>query len=314
VKIHPSAIVSPAAILAEDVEIGPFCIVERGVQIGNGCRLVAHATIRTGTTLGSETTVYEGAVLGGLPQLVSPPADLGGVVIGSRNVIREHTTVHRAMHQGANTEIGDDCLLMVGAHVAHDCQLGNNVILSNGTLLGGHVKIGDRACLGGGSAVHQFCRIGRIAMIGACTKITKDIPPFMLADGATALIVGLNKVGLRRADFSREEILSLKAAYRMIYREGFSFRETIAALQEHFPTGVASEYATFFRGDASQGDASQGGQRGFTQERRSPPRVALRIHPPIDDISDDISDDNNNDDQAPSVQATTPDTQAPKAA
>lgn len=300
-KIHPSAIVNPAALLAEDVEIGPFCIVESGVRIENGCRLVAHATIRTGTMLGSETTVYEGAVLGGLPQLVNPPADLGGVMIGARNVIREHTTVHRAMHQGANTEIGDDCLLMVGAHVAHDCQLGNNVILTNGAMLGGHVAIGDRACLGGNSAVHQFCRVGRLAMVGGCTKVVQDVPPFVLTDGATALIVGLNKVGLRRADFSREEILSLKAAYRLIYREGLTFRETVAALQEHFPTGVAAEYAEFF----------QGGQRGFTQERRSPPRVALRIHPAIDDVSDD---DQALSVQTPSVEAPKSDTQAPRAA
>ncbi len=293
-KIHPSAVISPAAQLANDVEIGPFCIVESGVQIEDGCRLVAHVTIRTGTILGSETTVYEGAVLGGLPQLVSPPAELGGVVIGERNVIREHTTIHRAVDQGSNTEIGDDCLLMVGAHVAHDCHLGNNVILTNGAMLGGHVEVGDRACLGGNSAVHQFCRIGRLAMVGGCTKVVQDVPPFLLTDGATALVVGLNKVGLRRADFSREEILSLKAAYRLIYREGLSFRETIASLQQHFPIGVAAEYAEFF----------QTGQRGFVQERRSPPRVALRIHP---DIDDDVAHENisnvGNDDQSPRSQA-----------
>jgi len=293
VKIHPSAIVSPAATLAQDVEIGPFCVVESDVQIAAGCRLVAQATIRTGTRLGCETTVYEGAVIGGLPQLVSPPSDLGGVVIGKRNVIREHVTVHRAIHLGANTEIGDDCLLMVGAHVAHDCHVGNNVILTNGAMLGGHVEIGDRACLGGNSAVHQFCRVGRLAMVGGCTKVVQDVPPFVLTDGATALIVGLNKVGLRRADFSREEILTLKAAYRLIYREGLSFRETVASLQEHFPTGVAAEYAEFF----------QGGQRGFTQERRSPPRVALRIHSAVDDVEVEVSDVSNDDQTVLRTQA-----------
>ena len=276
-KIHPSAIVSPAAVLEGEVEIGPYCIVEAGVQIAAGCRLVANASIRTGTTLGSETIVCEGVVLGGLPQHTHPPAELGGVVIGRRNVIREHATVHRAMHLGENTRVGDDCLLMVGAHVAHDCQVGSNVILTNGAMLGGHVEVGDRACLGGNSAVHQFCRIGRLAMVGGCTKVVQDIPPFVLTDGATALIVGLNRVGLRRAKLSREEILSLKAAYRLIYRDGLSFRETIAALQQHFPHGVASEFAEFF----------QGGERGFVQERRSPPRVTLRVHPAVDDIEDE---------------------------
>ena len=295
-KIHPSAIVSSAAILAQDVEIGPFCVVESGVQIESGCRLAAQVTIRTGTTLGSETTVYEGTVLGGVPQHTNPPADLGDIVIGKRNTIREHVTVHRAMTLGKNTTIGDDCLLMVGAHVAHDCHVGSNVILTNGTMLGGHVEIGDRACLGGNSAVHQFCRIGRLAMVGGCTKVVQDVPPFTLTDGATALIVGLNKVGLRRADLSREEILSLKAAYRLIYREGLSFRETLAALRQRYPTGVAAEFAEFF----------QAGQRGFAQERRRPPRVALRIHPAIDDERDDVSDVGN---EAQALRA-----QAPKAA
>ena len=275
-KIHPSASISPAAHLAEDVEIGPFCVVEAGVQLAAGCRLVSHATIRTGTTVGSDTVVCEGAVLGGLPQHMNPPTELGGLVIGSKNVIREHATVHRAMHHGQNTVIGDHCLLMVGAHVAHDCRVGNQVILTNGAMLGGHVEVGDRACLGGNSAVHQFCRIGRLSMVGGCTKVVQDVPPFVLTDGATALIVGLNRVGLRRAEFSRDEMLNLKAAYRLIYREGLSFRETLAALQQRFPSGVASEFADFF----------QGGQRGFVQERRSPPRVALRVHPAVDDLDE----------------------------
>jgi len=278
-KIHPAAVVSPAAELADDVEIGPFCVVEAGVEIGAGCRLVSHATLRTGTRLGPETTVYECAVLGGLPQHTNPPAELGGVVIGARNTIREHATVHRAMHPENDTLIGDDCLLMVGAHVAHDCHVGNNVILTNGAMLGGHVQIGDRACLGGNSAVHQFCRVGRLSMVGGCTKVVQDVPPYVLTDGATALIVGLNKVGLRRAEFTRDEILNLKAAYRLIYREGLTFRETIAALEARFPTGVASEFAAFFAE----------GERGFTQERRSPPRVALRIHPEVDELDEEAS-------------------------
>lgn len=275
-NIHPTAIVDPAATLAEDVEIGPYCIVEHGVQLASGCRLISHVTVRSGTTIGSGTTVCEGAVIGGLPQHTSPPEQLGGVSIGAGNMIREHATVHRAMNAGNETTIGDDCLLMVGSHVAHDCQVGNNVILTNGAMLGGHVEIGDRACLGGNSAVHQFCRVGRLVMVGGCTKVVQDVPPFVLTDGATALIVGLNKVGLRRAGLSRDEILELKSAYRTIYREGLSFRETIATLEERFPAGAAAEFAEFF----------SGGQRGFVQERRSPPRVALRVHPAVDEIDD----------------------------
>jgi len=276
-KIHPTAVVSPAAVLADDVEVGPFCIIEAGAQIAAGCRLVAHVTVRSGTSIGTDTTVYEGAVIGGMPQHINPPSELGGVLIGSGNVIREHATIHRAMYDGQLTTIGNNCLLMVGSHVAHDCRVGNHVIMTNGAMLGGHVQIGDRACLGGNSAVHQFCRIGRLSMIGGCTKVTQDLPPFVLTDGSTAMIVGLNRVGLRRSGLSREEVLSLKAAYRLIYREGLNFNETLSALQQRFPTGVASEFADFF----------SVGERGFVQERRSPPRVALRIHPAVDYIEED---------------------------
>jgi len=276
VKIHPSAIVSPEAELGIDIEIGPYCIVESGVRIADRCRLVAHVNIRTGTTLGCDSTVYEGAVLGGLPQHANPKSEPGSVTIGERNVFREHATVHRAMHQGEVTRIGDDCFFMVGAHVAHDCQVGDRVILTNGTMLGGHVEVGERACLGGNVAVHQFCRIGRLAMVGGCTKVVQDVPPFVLTDGATALVVGLNTVGLRRAGLDRQQILDLKGAYRLIYRKGFAFRKTLAALEEQFPLGVASEFAEFF----------QSGQRGFVQERRRPPRMALRVHPAPDEIEE----------------------------
>jgi len=276
VKIHPSAIVSPEAELGIDVEIGPFCIVESGVQIADRCRLVAHVNIRSGTTLGCDSTVYEGTVLGGLPQHANLESEPGCVIIGERNVFREHSTVHRAMHRSEVTRIGDDCFFMVGAHVAHDCQVSDRVILTNGTMLGGHVEVGERACLGGNVAVHQFCRIGRLSMVGGCTKVVQDVPPFVLTDGATALVVGLNTVGLRRAGLDRQQILTLKAAYRLIYRKGLTFRDTIVALEEQFPQGFAAEFAEFF----------QGGQRGFVQERRRPPQIALRVHPAIDEIND----------------------------
>jgi UDP-N-acetylglucosamine acyltransferase len=178
------------------------------------------------------------------------------------------------MHEGHETVIGDDCLIMVGAHIAHDGLIGSRVILTNGVMLGGHVQVGDRACLGGNAAVHQFCRIGRLAMVGGCSKIVQDLPPFMLTDGSTALIVGLNRVGLQRAGFTKAEILELKAAYRLIYREGLTFNEMVDSLERRFAQGLAREVAEFFRT----------GNRGFIQERRSPPKVALRVHPAVDDV------------------------------
>jgi UDP-N-acetylglucosamine acyltransferase len=278
VTIHPTAIVSDSAQLGANVLIGPFCIVEPGVKLGDRTRLVGQVTIKTGTTLGCDNTVCEGAVIGGLPQHLRAPERIGGVIIGDRNTIREHVTIHRAMHEGHDTTIGNDCLIMVGAHIAHDGQIGDRVILTNGVMLGGHVQVGDRACLGGNAAVHQFCRIGRLAMVGGCTKVVQDLPPFVLTDGGTALIVGLNRVGLQRAGLTRAEMLELKAAYRLIYREGLTFDEMVRTLENRFESGVASEFAAFFRS----------GTRGFIQERRSPPKVALRIHPAVDDVEAEV--------------------------
>jgi UDP-N-acetylglucosamine acyltransferase len=286
VKIHPTAYVSPQAEIGANVEIGPFSIVEAGTVLADDCRLLARVSIKSGTTVGSATTVGEGAVLGGLPQHKNPPDEPGTLVIGARNAIREHVTIHRAMQAGQATVVGDDCMLMVGSHVAHDCQIGNEVLLTNGVMVGGHVQIGDRACLGGNAAVHQFCRIGRLAMVGGCTKVVQDVPPFVLTDGTSAMIVGLNRIGLRRAGFDRDDVAQLKAAYRLIYREALTFNEMVASLQQQFPIGVAAEFATFF----------QSGERGFVQERRSPPRATLKIHSAVDELDylfdDDLDDEN----------------------
>jgi len=275
VKIHPTAIVSAQAEVEQHVEIGPFCIVEPETRIAAGCRLVAHVTVKSGTTIGSETTIYEGTVLGGLPQHSDTAKPPGKIVIGSRNVLREHVTVHRAMHSEDTTRIGDDCLLMVGSHVAHDCLIDNRVTLTNGVMLGGHVEVGQRACIGGNVAVHQFCRIGPLVMIAGCARVVQDVPPYVLTDDA-ALVVGLNKVGLRRAGFRADQIDQLKAAYRLIYREGHLFEETISQLQQKFASPPATEFAKFF----------QSGTRGFVQERRSPPRAAIRIHSATSEADD----------------------------
>ncbi len=277
--IHPTAVVSPRAVVHSSVEIGPFSIVEADAVIGQGCKLAGRTTIKSHTVLGRDVIVGEGAVLGGLPQHISPPEHPGRVVVGERTVIRENVTIHRAMIGEGETRIGSDCLMMVGSHAAHDVRVGNRVIITNNVLLGGHVQVGDRAVLGGAAAVHQFCRIGRLAMIGACAKVVQDVPPFVMTDGESAMIVGLNKVGLRRSGMTREEMDDLKAAYRLIHRQGLLFDEMIAALATAYPSGPAAEFAEFYRG----------GKRGFVQERRSPPKVAIRIHAAQDELEDEDS-------------------------
>jgi UDP-N-acetylglucosamine acyltransferase len=267
VSIHPLAIVSPYAEIGTGVRIGPFSVVEAGVVLGDGCNLASRVTVKSGTVLGRDNLILEGTVLGGMPQHVHMPEYPGAVTIGDGNVIRENVTVHRAMNAGNATQIGSHCLLMVGSHVAHDCSVGDGVILTNGSMLGGHVTVGEKAFISGGVAVHQFCRIGRLAMVGGLARVTRDVPPFVTVDGGTTMIVGLNKVGLRRAGFSAEHLTQLKAAYRLIYRGGLTWEETLDVLRAQFTDGPAAEFLPFFAAS----------KRGFVQERRMPPGAIVRL-------------------------------------
>lgn len=273
-SIHPCAVVSGEARLGSGVSVGPFAVVEPGAEVGENCEVGARCTVKGGVTLGPDNILEEGVVLGGRPQHLMRIPNPGPVVVGRGNVFRENCTVHRAMKPDGETRIGDGCLIMVGAHVAHDCRLGNQVVLTNNVMLAGHVVVGDRAYLGGGAAVHQFCRIGRLAMVGGMARVPQDIPPFLMIDGATGMAVGLNRVGLRRAGMTSEEVAQIKEAYRVIFRSGLSFEERLETLQALFPSGPASEFAAFFRE----------GQRGFVRERRLPPSAS--IHPIHDDLAD----------------------------
>jgi UDP-N-acetylglucosamine acyltransferase len=170
--------------------------------------------------------------------------------------------LHRAFVTETATTIGNDCLIMVGAHVAHDCIVGNNVVLTNNAMLGGHVTVGDRAYLGGGAAVHQHCNVGRVAMIGGLARLDQDVPPFVMVDGETNQVVGLNRVGLRRAGVTPNERSEIKDAYQLIYRGGLMFQELVEALDAQFTDGPAAEFAPFLRAAT----------RGYIRERRDPPK------------------------------------------
>jgi UDP-N-acetylglucosamine acyltransferase len=277
--IHPTAVVSPRAALGREVSVGPFVVIEADAVIGDRCRLEARAVVKDGATLGSDNFVGEGAVVGGAPQHVRAPARQGRLRIGNGNTIRENATLHRALAEGHETVVGDGNYLMVAAHVGHDCRVGNHTILVNNVLLGGHVLVEDRAYLSGAVAVHQFCRIGRNAMIGGPARIVQDVPPFVTVDGQTGKVVGLNVVGLRRSGMSRDEIASLKEAYRLLYRGSLAWSETLSALAERFPDGPAAHFHAFLSGS----------KRGIVQERRGPRGATLRL---AGDIADaDASDD-----------------------
>ena len=265
-QFSPLAVVSPDAQIGNNVEIGPFSLVESDVTIGNGCKLVSHVTIKSGVTIGENNQFGEGSVIGGTPQHVSAPPPFGQVRIGDGNVFREHTTVHRSLKELGATVIGNENYLMVNAHVAHDCVLGNNNILVNGVMLGGHVIVGNRAMLGGGSAVHQNCRIGSLAMIGGQARVVQDIPPFMMVDGLSSKIVGLNLIGLRRNGRTTEDMKTLKSAYFTLYRSGLTWQETLQLFQESYSTGPVAELTQFLLST----------KRGIVRER-SASRTQLRV-------------------------------------
>ena len=270
-QIHATALVDPRAEIGRDVVIGPWCIVESGAVLGDGCRLESRAIVKGRTTLGTNNEIGEGAVIGGAAQHVHVNDPGGTLTIGSHNRIRENVTIHRGWNNDAATVIGDHNMFMVGSHVAHDCRVGKHCIFVNHVLLGGHVQVDDRAYLGGAAAVHQFCRIGSLAMIGAIAKITQDVPPFVMIEGAgSSEVIGLNKVGLRRNGYTPEQIVQLKTAYRIIYREGHRWSEVLDILKTEFKDGPAAHFHEFLKS----------GKRGFVQERRISRKATLKIVDP----------------------------------
>jgi UDP-N-acetylglucosamine acyltransferase len=272
VSIHSSAIVSSTAQVASDVQIGPFTVIEPGAMIGPGCAIESRVTIKEGTILGENNRVFEGAVIGGLPQHVHIPDDPGRVVVGSNNVIRENVTIHRALAPDHSTVIGDNCLMMANAHVAHDCHIGNNVIITNNALLAGHVIVGDRAYISGAAGVHQFCRVGTFAMVGGQAHLVQDVPPYVTVDGLSSLVVGLNKVGLRRAGFKQAAIQEVMAAYRVIYRSGLRWADVLEQLRTQFPHGPAALFYEFLSTSA----------RGIVSERRAPPGATIKLRETVE--------------------------------
>ena len=268
-QIHTSSIISSQAKIGKDVEIGPFCVVENGVEIGDGCRFESRVTIKKGTTLGENNLVCEGVVIGGMPQHIAVHENSGNIVIGNGNVFRENATVHRSMNESGATIIGDNNMFMVNSHVAHDCRVGNNVLLVNNVLLAGHVCVEDRAILGGAAAVHQYCRVGMMAMVGGQAHLVQDVPSFMMVDGLSSRIVGLNMIGLRRAGYSIDEIKQLKAAYRVLYRSEKNWQEILKNLEETFTIGPAQKLVQFLFGST----------RGILSERRTKANAPVfKIH------------------------------------
>ena len=274
-SIHPLANVSPEARLGVGVIVGAFATVEADVELGDHCVVASGAVIKSGVTAGCGNEFCEHSVVGGAPQHAGRPRHIGRVVIGSNNVFREYVTIHRALKPEIATTVGDGNYVMASVHFGHDCVVGSNAIFANGALLGGHVTVEDRAFVSGAVAVHQFCRIGRMAMVGGHARVVQDVPPFMLLDGQSGCVVGLNIVGLRRSGHSPEDIAALKSAYRTIYRRGLPWKEVLDVLATEFGDGPVMHLRDFL----------SRGTRGFVQERRAPPAATLRLRVPDEDAS-----------------------------
>jgi UDP-N-acetylglucosamine acyltransferase len=255
--VHPTAVVSPRAELGAGVSVGPYAVVEEGARVGAGCEIGAHAVVKRHTVLGERNRVFEGAVLGGEPQDVKFRGEASRLVVGDDNLIREFVTLHRASGEGRETRVGSRNFLMIGVHVAHNCEVGDDNVFANGAALAGHIKVEDHAFLSNDVGCHQFVRIGRYAMVGGKSKIVQDVLPFFTTDGNPARVRGLNTVGLRRAGFSAESRRALRRSLRLLFRDGLALADALDALDAADDEHVR-HLAEFIRGS----------RRGFTRAAR----------------------------------------------
>lgn len=237
--IHSSAIIDPTAELDENVSVGPFSVIGADVRIGSGTEIASHVVINGATDIGHDNHIYQFASVGENPQDKKYAGEVTRLEIGDRNVIREFATIHRGTVQDQGiTRIGNDNLFMAYIHVAHDCIIGNDVVMSNGASLGGHVQIDDRAILGGFTLVHQFTRIGAHSFSGMGSAIRKDVPPYMMVEGRPARPRGINAEGLKRRDFSQEDLADIRRAYKALYKSGLPLEQAIsqiAIMQDETP-------------------------------------------------------------------------------
>ncbi|MCK4873809.1 MAG: acyl-ACP--UDP-N-acetylglucosamine O-acyltransferase [Phycisphaerales bacterium] len=234
--IHHTAIIEPGTEIDDDVTIGPYCVIGPQVRLGAGTVLHNHVTLSGLTTIGFDNEIFPFAVLGAAPQDLKFDGEPTRTIIGDRNQIREHATIHRGTIGGGGvTRIGDDNLLMVAAHVAHDCHVHDHTVIANSVMLAGHVIVHSGASIGGGAGIHHFATVGRLSFVGALGRISKDVPPFMMVEGHPAIVRAVNTMGLVRRGFPERTIDALKIAHRMLYRDGQPANEAMEELEERYP-------------------------------------------------------------------------------
>lgn len=246
--IHPSAIVHPDARIGKDVEIGPFCVIDGDVEIGDGTVLMNNVTVKDGSRIGAHCNIHPGAVVGGIPQDLKYVGEKTVAIIGDYTTLRECVTVNRGTASKNKTVVGSHCLIMAYCHIAHDCEIGNYVIISNATQVAGEVVVDDHAVIGGGSLIHQFTHIGPHVMIQGGAKINKDIPPYVKAAREPIAYTGINTVGLRRRNFSADDINSIQEIYRLLYLTQLNVSDAIEKIEEEVkPSAVRDEIVNFIK-------------------------------------------------------------------
>jgi UDP-N-acetylglucosamine acyltransferase len=254
-NIHPSSVIEKGAEIASDAIIGAFCFIGADVKIASGVNVMSHVAINGDTLIGKNTKIFPFASIGSQPQDLKYKGEKSKLIIGENNMIREHVTMNSGTETGGLiTKIGNNCLFMVGVHIAHDCQIGDNVIMANNATLAGHVIIDDFAIIGGLAAIHQFVRIGKHSIIGGMSAVERDVIPFGSVIGERAWLAGLNLVGLKRRNFDRETIHALRNAYKMLFEDenGTLFERSQKVLENFANIAPVKEIIEFMEDKGSR--------------------------------------------------------------
>ncbi len=252
-QIHPSAIISSKAKIESSAIVGPYSIIGEKVSIGANTVVGAHCVIEGNTSIGNDCQIFTGAVIGSKPQDLKFKGEDVFLEIGNNNIIREYCTLNPGTGQGGKTTLGDNNLLMAYSHIAHDCRVGSGCVLANNSTLAGHVTIEDRAVVGGIVAIHQFVRVGMLSIIGGCSKVVQDIPPFSTCDGHPARVYGLNLIGLRRKGVSRESIKQIDQAFRLIFNSGLSAKHAVEKVEKELAATEEINYLVNFIKSSERG-------------------------------------------------------------
>jgi len=252
--VHPSAVIAPTAQLDAEVEVGPYAVIGPHVRIGEKTWIGPHAVIEGRTTIGRENRLFQFASVGAIPQDKKYCGEESVLIIGDGNTIREFATLNPGTSGGGMvTRVGDHNLFMVYSHVAHDCTVGNHVVLANAATLAGHVTLEDHVTVGGLVAIHQFTRIGESALLAGGAMVSQDVPPYCIATGDRAHLLGLNLIGLKRRGFLSEEVAALKKAYRTLFAEGLPLKEALARIREEHPSSPVIAHLVEFIADSQRG-------------------------------------------------------------